>query len=249
MTAVLSHATAAPPPLFADLFRGDLARFAGKLVAADDPRPAATLSSFLREGGLDAALTNFAATCPGADRRAVASMWSLWYFATLIPPLVIASLLLDRAFDPAIGRTGIALTPDGRASAFVLADGGRPRQAAICRFAPLVTDHLAPLVAAVAPLTGLSPRVLWCNAGNTFDWTQREMAARFPVPDDAARFMASRSLPDGTANPLFDSIRLVREGETSLRRRRICCLRYLLPGQTGCGSLCPLPQVRGGGCR
>ena len=45
-------------------------------------------------------------------------------------------------------------------------------------------------------------------------------------------------------NPMFGAVCYPLESGEPVRRRKICCLRYLLPGDEGCGSLCPLLKVR-----
>lgn len=142
-----------------------------------------------------------------------------------------------------------------------------PPGGALARLTPLIDDHLAPVIAALSAYSRLSPRVFWSNAGNYAEAVVRILADRGNEPADAADPRgAARVLdvvdgpyrPDGKANPFFNTVRY-RDVSDGLRRdrhagddlvmspavnrrwrqRRVCCVRYLLPGQPLCGN-CPL---------
>lgn len=228
---------------------GDLARFCDRLVASDDGRASVAAEKLLRPDAFDRIVEPFAARYPDTDRRAVVSFWSQWYFSALIVPSVATNLLLDRRLPLAIDE--LALIVDGdehRPAGFRLPGAGPPLDpdaGPFERFRPLVRGHLAPLVEMIAGHVGLAPRLLWSNAGSYFDW----IVGRLEAGEDGERVAApgrqllrTRTWPDGRENPLFEPVRVVEGEDGEVRQRKICCLRYLLPGVEGCGVLCPLPE-------
>ncbi|MDZ4368703.1 MAG: (2Fe-2S)-binding protein, partial [Afipia sp.] len=46
--------------------------------------------------------------------------------------------------------------------------------------------------------------------------------------------------PSSQRNPMFEAVRYPVEQGEPVRRRKLCCLRYLLAGVDDCGSLCPM---------
>lgn len=243
-----------PPPLGDDLdrlFTDELSHCRGMLVTSDDERSFAPADELLSPDALDAVLGRFArARGDGADRRAVASLWTQWYFGTLVPPSVAASERLGRVLPLGIGEIDVRLDDDtGRPLAFRLpGEGGIDRDASpFRRYHALVREHLAPIVEAVAPRVGLSADTVWTNAGRYLQWIvdvlDRSSDADHPAAGRA--LLEAEAWPDGWENPLHDCIRYVDRGGRRVARRRVCCLQYLIPGMDGCGGLCPLPHVRG----
>jgi ferric iron reductase protein FhuF len=43
---------------------------------------------------------------------------------------------------------------------------------------------------------------------------------------------------------LCGSVRRVEEDGQMIQRRKLCCLRYMLPGVASCGNRCALPSQR-----
>lgn len=197
------------------------------------------------------------------DRRALASEWSKQYFSRLLPPVLAAVLLLDLALPLALNDMGLLFDDRGAPLAFKLFSAPscpRPPQAG-SRLAPLVDGHLAPLIDALARHTRLSPRVFWSNAGNHIEWMLTAVAAFPDAPlaavtarlDEARAMLKARHRTDGRPNPLYLPVRYLdarpaaatrptaRDGlpEPPWRQRRVCCVRYLLPGTELCGN-CPL---------
>lgn len=234
----------------ADLFTGDLAHARGKLVVGDDDRPFVPAADLVRGPLLDDVLSRFGEPYEGGDPRAVASLWSQWYLGTLVVPSVAAGLLLGRVLPLALGEIDVALDDEtARPAAFRLSHGGRrdPEVGAFARFEPLVRRHLAPLVEALAARGGPGRRALWGNAGRYLQWTLDEIEGMAGGPDAAAegrRLLDDPTDPHGRDNPLHDTVAYVEAGDGPRPRRRVCCLRFLLPGVEGCGDLCPLPEVR-----
>lgn len=242
------------PPLADELdrlFTADLSHCRGMLVTPDDDRSFAPADDLLSPGALDDVLERFGRSHGGgADRRAVASLWSQWYFGTLVPPAVAASLLLDRLLPLGIGELGVLLDADtARPVAFRLPHEGTvdPGASPFSRFGGLVRRHIAPLAESLAPHVGLSADTVWTNAGRYVQWILDEIGRSREEADAARsgrRLLDAESWPDGWANPLHDTIRYVDRDGRRVPRRRVCCLQYLIPDLDGCGELCPLPHVR-----
>ncbi|WP_336493113.1 siderophore-iron reductase FhuF, partial [Methylobacterium nigriterrae] len=80
----------------------------------------------------------------------------------------------------------------------------------------------------LAACARLAPRVLWSNAASLYAWIVAEIAHDPSVPAavvaGAEAVMLRHHWPDGRRNPLHAPPRTAGE-----RRRRVCCLRYLLP--------------------
>ncbi|RKK06047.1 siderophore-iron reductase FhuF [Pseudoroseomonas wenyumeiae] len=199
-------------------------------------------------GVLGGLLDRFAARHGGADRRAVVSMWTQYYAVRLVYPVLAANLLLGRDLPLAPEETLLLVGPDGDPRGFCLAhEGGTVAAGGLERFAPLLRGHFAPLVAAVVAEGRIAPRLAWSNIGVRFA-SVAEMAEQQGLLSEAARAdidaVLERSCwPDGSPNPIC-GVYGAACGDTD-RRRRVCCLRYLLPDFTGCGCTCPLPAGRG----
>ncbi|WP_261320156.1 siderophore-iron reductase FhuF, partial [Burkholderia contaminans] len=113
------------------------------------------------------------------------------------------------------------------------------------RYAGLVA-HLGTVIDLLAAMGRVTPRVLWSNAGNLLDYlldTYRSLpSVADPVRD--ADWLFGSSCVHGEPNPLRAPVRdaVPRSAllPTPFRARRVCCLRYEIPGETQlCGS-CPL---------
>lgn len=186
----------------------------------------------------------FSAGYPGADRRAVVSLWTQWYFGAVMVPASAALLLIGRELPVALDELHLSFGADGRLTA-VLVGGCAPSRRE-GRFLPLLEVHLAPLIHHLAAIFPVSPRLLWTNAAAVLDWTLAEAGA---APCAAAcrelgRHLSCHRTPCGQRNPMGGAVHHPHEGEGPVRRRRTCCLRYRLPGVAFCGSLCPLPGLR-----
>jgi ferric iron reductase protein FhuF len=103
------------------------------------------------------------------------------------------------------------------------------------RFGALVFEHFAPLIALWSSRTEVTARVFWSNVGNTFEAMLRRIET---VSGASGRLSEAKRLlatPEwlGERNPLFDKVRYVSDGAAG-RRRRVCCLQYLLPDRRFC---------------
>jgi ferric iron reductase protein FhuF len=223
------------------LFVGPLEAYRDRLVPLDDPRPSVAGLDLLRPDVLSDRLARFARTYERPEPRAVASIWLKHHLAALLPVTVAAALLLGRTLPVALDEVEVVQDDEGRTVALKLPDAGTPSAG---EFEALVAGHLAPLIAALSGASGLAPRVAWSNAGNVLDLLVRQLGER-PLadrrPHDAAlALMQARRLPDGRPNPLHEPVRLVAGSDGPRRRRRVCCLRYLIPPLSLCAG-CPLP--------
>jgi len=230
----------------ATIFAGELAPFADRLVLADDPREAMPGADLLDPGVLDGILARFATRYAVPEPRAVASLWAKWHFWSLLTPVVAASLLLDHGLPTGLDEVGIIQEPDGRTIGFRLRHGGQPIDPAdpFERFGAVIDGHVAPLIRALVGRSGIAPRVLWSNVGNMLESLLRDIeAAGVPCSGHGDALLASRDWPGRPANPLFQPVRYVESGGQTRRRRRVCCLRYLIPELDLC-STCPLVKAR-----
>jgi ferric iron reductase protein FhuF len=236
-------------PAFAPLFAGELAIYGDRFVLSADeppPSPGRDLADAERLSQLLARFTE--QRYPGGDRRAIASLWAKQHFATLLPPFLALALIAELEINIDINAIGCTFSADGVTKRIHLRDAGRRAMPAdaFARFQPLIDGHLEPLIRSLAAASGVSRKVLWSNAGNMFDFITRRIERAIdprPPVSDALGLMASRRLPDGRPNPLFDPVRYQDRSGSSERLRRVCCIRYLIPDLGYC-STCPLPAAR-----
>lgn len=239
-------------PDLAAALSGPLAFARDCLATPDDRRAALPCAALCEPETLATVAAPFTERLSRQDRHASLSMWSQYYFARLIYPVLGASLLLGRDLPAAAGDMAVVLGPDGAPAAFRLAHAGQPCAAprGCGRFAALVRGHLEPLVRAMAAASGASPRLFWCNAGIRCDHVLRLLDGHadtlpaqrllFGLPHWAEEGDSGEAWP----NPLPQTVRHVEDEGVPAVRRRVCCLRYRLAGfEAGCPS-CPSPAVR-----
>ncbi|OLP56491.1 siderophore-iron reductase FhuF [Rhizobium rhizosphaerae] len=243
-----------PLPLSA-LFTGEHAWCAEKVLAAEDLPEAMPLGAFFRSGAFAQAIDRMEEARGACDRRALASFWSLYYFAALTIPYVVAGRA-HQALPVSLEAMTIALGEDGLPRAFGLDGAGTLSEADIEDLpglvTPLVTAHLREAVALMSAHGGLAPKLAWNNAAVYIDYAFNATART--RPDGAASadhgwaarpLFVEATLKDGSANPFRGCLRHDPGPEGApLCRRRVCCLRYLLPGVASCGELCALPDQR-----
>ncbi|CAD5273815.1 MULTISPECIES: siderophore-iron reductase FhuF [Halomonadaceae] len=180
-----------------------------------------------------------------ADRKAVASIWSKYHFSSVSIPTLVANLLLGYALPVSINELRLALGDKGQTGRIWLPHGGIPlsSQAPQARFSTLFDDHCAPLIEALAAVSGLSTKVFWSNLGAYVEFVGKT-CSRLPefsgAGDPLLDYLDTKTLPDGRRNPLYQPVRYLElGGETPARVRRLCCIKYRLPGEPLCGG-CPL---------
>lgn len=234
-----------PSPL-ATLYAGPLAALVPPGVG-EPPADALAARELLEPGRLAARLDHFSLQYDGGDRRAVASLWSKWHLSAVISAGLAANLLLERDLPLGLEALHLELAPEGQTRRLWLAHDGTPLASRdpLARFSTLIDDHLTPLIAALAAHSGASPKVFWSNAGNYFEYFAEALEAHPMASPGAAEparaLLAARQLPDGRRNPLFQPVRYLAAaaGGEPERRRRLCCIRYLIPELGYCGN-CPL---------
>ena len=234
-------------PALAPLFTGDFEHYRDVLVLPDDPREGVPIRTFLTGPYLDDVLTRFGAAYPDSDPRGLASIWSKYYFIKLIPPVVAASLILDHRLPLQLDRLQLILDESGLPAAFKLPHSGQRWAPAPVnsfeRFDGLLNHHLSPFIEALARHARLSPKVLWSNAGNYFEWLLGVLANAMPHADlsHGRQLLNARHLPDGRRNPLYQPVLYLKvDGQSELKRQRqVCCIRYRVDGLDYCSN-CPL---------
>ncbi|WP_163575821.1 siderophore-iron reductase FhuF [Halomonas faecis] len=213
--------------------------------------PTLSGSTLLDREALDDALSRFSASFgEGADRKAAVSIWSKYHLATVSIPALVANLLLGVELPVALGDMRVEVGEKGGTVRLWLRDGGRPLAslAPQVRFTALFDEHCAPLIEALAALSGLSPKVFWSNLGHYVEYAGRT-CSRHPAfagsGEPLLHYLELRTLPDGRRNPLYRPVRyLDLGGETPVRVRRLCCVKYRMPDEPLCGG-CPLkPENR-----
>jgi ferric iron reductase protein FhuF len=232
---------------------GDYSSFAGRLVGSDDPRPTVGADALLDAAMRAAIEARFARRFDRFDQRAVHSIWMKWYLNAFLPPVLLADLLLLRRLPVALDNTRFIIGDDMRVAAVRI--DGVPQDTGeqdtgeadpFWRFESLIFDHFEPLIAMWVSRTDVTRRVFWSNVGNTFEAMLRRVAA---VSGSFARLEQARGLlnepawRDGRANPLFDAVYDVAENGALERRRRVCCIQYLLPDRRFCKA-CPVEEAR-----
>ncbi|MEN2976480.1 siderophore-iron reductase FhuF (plasmid) [Tistrella bauzanensis] len=226
---------------------GDYAGYAGVFAVHGtvDRGPAVPLAE---PAAIGAAVLGFAAPLGPARKVAAVSQWTKSYFGALILPAVAANLVLDVALPLDPQAMAMVLDGDGRPAGFDVAGDGLPLDAVarasdcgFVRHAALIDGHLAPMIAAFSAATGVPARMLWSNAADYLDRAARmlvplarSLPGRQVAAEATAGLLSRADRPDGTPNLLHDPVRMVAD----LRTRKVCCLRYVMPGEAFCGS-CP----------
>jgi ferric iron reductase protein FhuF len=228
----------------AGLFRGDLAPTGAALVVKDHTCGLEMVADLLQPDRLSAILQRFSTLYQRPEPQAVASQWSKIYFSKLIVPTTAASLMLDWRLPLDVDETGIVLDEFGRPQAFYLTGPGLaiPRQTVDERFSFVTHTHIAAVIDAIARVSGLSQNVLWSNAGNVVEnvigYCER-LAPTHSSVGQARVYLATRRLTNGEANTLFEPVRYVKLDGARIRKRRVCCIRYLMPCLEYCKT-CPI---------
>ena len=218
---------------------GDLARFARGLVV--EPRAQELrFDALFTPSLIDDHVEHYNKEYGGTDRRAIFSIWALRHFQAVLPPLLSANIFLDCSPVLELDRLAFVLAADFTVRDLKIGPDlvdlrGAPGAA---RFRDLAQSFVAPLIERISVRTAVTERVLWSNAGTTFEGFLRIIE---PAAQDRSGFQEAKALlrsqtwPDGTVNRLFSPVRYVN----GRRIRRICCMRYLVPDGRLC-AICPL---------
>jgi ferric iron reductase protein FhuF len=251
-TATANHDTHTSfrPSGLKQVFAGEHAWCSEKMMLSSELEGGIPLAEFFSSGGFTAALDTYAKAHGGTDRRAVTSMWSLYYFSMLAIPYIVARRA-DHVLPVIPAEMTIALAEDGLPRALGLARKGEwsdGRDGGLLSFVmPLVRQHLAEIILQLKSVGGMAPKLAWNNAAVYIDYAFNATARERMADGDAwaSRALFSQThLPDGSPNPFLGCLRHEIDGEETVCRRKICCLRYLLPGIPSCGELCALPAQR-----
>jgi ferric iron reductase protein FhuF len=208
-------------------------------------------SALLDEREFEQTVARFCARYPTTtDRRALISLWSLHYFSSLVITPAIAFLELGRILPLSIEETGLLIDrQSGTPRGFKLVHCGHVDHEAdvLVGLRPAIRGHLDILIPQLASFSKLSRKTFWTNASAYLSWIVDEVGRHA----DASRAEAMRAVtetaiwPDGWRNPLAGMVRVERtENGDYVGNRRVCCLRYCVPGVGGCGAICPVPEGR-----
>ncbi|MCE0463338.1 siderophore-iron reductase FhuF [Pseudomonas uvaldensis] len=237
-------------PSLAPLFTGPLADHGEKLQLRSHPRTDVPGERFFQPGHFNAFVDELQTRYKTDERLALVSLWSKWYFSTFLAPVMAANLLQHWDLPLALGDTGIQLGNDARPQALHLSHAGHPLPpgTAFERFHTLIEDHLEPVIEILVSASRASPRLFWSNAGNTFEFVTSRIdlhpLANAHSTAPAREILNARLRPNGRRNPLFAPVHYQEIGEDEPQRlRRICCIRYRLPGVGYCSS-CPLDECK-----
>ena len=230
------------------LTTGEYECFAGRLVGFDDPRPSMAAEFLLNGAMREAIYARFAARFENFDTRAVLSIWTKWYLNAFLPPVLLADVLLMRGLSVPLDRIEFIIGEDSRVAAVKMenADQDTADAGAFDRFGHLIFDHFDRLIEVWSERSDVTRRVLWSNVGNTFEamLCRIETISGFSPRLKQARHLLNEPLwPGGRPNPLHAAVHYVADGDALVRRRRICCLQYLLPDCRFCKA-CPIEEAR-----
>lgn len=180
-----------------------------------------------------------------ADLKAAASLWSKFHFSSVSIPTLVANLLLGHELPVGANECRMVLGDRGQTVRIWLPHGGVPlsSKALQARFRSLFDAHCTPLIETLAAVSGLSAKVFWSNLGHYVEFVGNT-CSRHPAFPGAGEplldYLATRTLPDGSRNPLYQPVRYLELGDKAPTRvRRLCCIKYRLPGEPLCGG-CPL---------
>ncbi|MEX3970965.1 MULTISPECIES: siderophore-iron reductase FhuF [Paraburkholderia] len=198
-----------------------------------------------RKAILDAMLLRYGGD-PERHARALLSQWSKYYFGLAVPAALVSALVLQRPLDMNPARC-LLLLREGMPEALYLPHDALadPTEDPARRYASLVDEHLRGVIDLLASMTKIAPRVLWSNVGNLLDTLFGQCAAVPGAARDAAWMFGSGALFGGDEpNPLRVPVRDVTPRSTLLpapfRARRVCCVRYEIPGEDQLCASCPL---------
>ncbi|MET3601004.1 siderophore-iron reductase FhuF [Martelella mangrovi] len=233
---------------------GPLALVRAKLSLHPDARPAETATELLEEKRLSAALARHGNHHGLAPDAFLLSLWSQKYLAVVIIPYIALSLLAGRPLRIGMDEAAFVLDETGEPVALRPPEGKLTfTEGQAGDIVPtLYSVHLEPAIARLKQASRLSEKALWGNAAHYLEWAIRQME-RHPAVDrqaaaDALAFLSRQRLEHDKPNPLKDAIHYIEEAGRTVRRRKVCCLRYRVPGVEGCGTLCPDRKIREASC-
>jgi ferric iron reductase protein FhuF len=219
------------------------ARFSGCIAGRDDDRPTVSADALLDSSMRQSITDRFKGRFAFFDERAVHSIWMRWYLHVLIPPFLLADIMLDWTLPIALENVRFIVGTDARIEAVKVLSAGQNTGGVepFLRFRELIYGHLAPLIELFAERTSVTRRVYWSNVGDEFEAMLRrieQIVGPLPRLLEAQHILEKRTWLGNRANPLFNAV-IYSSGIPNPRVRRICCLQYLLPDRRFC-SACPV---------
>ncbi|WP_297205966.1 siderophore-iron reductase FhuF [uncultured Pluralibacter sp.] len=172
------------------------------------------------------------------ENKPLLSLWAQWYFGLQIPPLLLALLTVNTGFSLSPRHCRAEFHETGRVARFwndIVPDPAITRLSPVERVERLISETLAPAVAALEETGEIHGKLIWSNTGYLINWCLGDMK---PLLGDALanelrqHLFFSRNFTDGRENPLWRSV-ILRDGALA---RRTCCQRYRLPGVQQCGD-------------
>ena len=228
---------------------GRMAPFRGRLgIGPPGADRNVTVLDLMTPAHLEQVRRHFDAAHGATDARVVASIWSKWHFAIVMPAWFIGRVLMGRRLPTALDQVSFDVNEEGRTLCLRLpAPGERDEDArgADTSWHAFMEQHLVPFVDLMAERTGVTRRVLWSNAGNLFEAFVKRLDETHPGLGGMAPARELLETPmgaDGLANPMCRPVLYLPRAEGLHRMRRICCMRYLVPDRVFC-STCPSPLL------
>ena len=224
-------------------FGGSMAPFRGRLGIGPPPDGQHTVGvqALMTPAHLAQVRRFFDAAHGATDARVVASIWSKWHFAIVMPAWFIGRVLMGRRLPTALDGVSFDLDAQGRTLCLRLPAPGDLDQAADdpdTSWHEFLHKHLVPFVEQMAARTGVTRRVLWSNAGNLFEAFIRRLDETHPGLRGLAPAREWLEMP----TPLHRPVIYLPRAEGVHRMRRICCMRYLVPDRVFC-TTCPSPLL------
>src|ERR1700692_2402864 len=204
------------------------ALFFGWMAGGDDDRPTVSAGALLDTSMRQSISDRFRGRFAFFDERAVHSIWMRWYLHVLVPPFLLADILIDWTLPVALEEVRFIVGPDARIEAVKLLSAGQNTLGVepFVRFRELIFGHLAPLIEMLAERTSVTRRVYWSNVGDEFEAVLRrieQIVGRLPRLLEAQDILEKRTWLSDRANPLFGAV-IYKSVNPNPRVRRICCL-------------------------
>ena len=166
-----------------------------------------------------------------------------YYFSGLSIPYLLARRLAAQVLPVEFSGMTIALEESGLPRCFGVPHAGTMEDNigtdSFEAVGPLLETHLGEVVT-LLKACGISAKLCWNNAAVYIDYALRLTERGAPPTGPDLPLFVHRCLPGGGANPFYGCLSYVDQ----VARRKICCLRYMLPGIPSCGKLCALPNQR-----
>ncbi|SAL44769.1 iron reductase [Caballeronia peredens] len=172
--------------------------------------------------------------------RALLSQWSKYYFGLAAPAGVAAARLLGRPLDMSPERTHLVLKDGMPAQLHFDAAAMQPADADPARRYAGLVAHLDSVIGMLSGMTKIAPRVLWSNAGNLLDYLLANCPLISSDADIDAEWLFRASDDNPLRTPLRDATPRSPLLPNPFRARRVCCVRYEIPGETQLCASCPL---------